>query len=106
MPRAVVLHVSNPKTTDKYPSLVNPGYIYSAKGEPLTVEKIQQSNVSLVLKVDAIDKFIKTLPTREHLSIQAKAMHEELAKIPVVSTGLTVYIEEYTMSGSTMHAPR
>jgi hypothetical protein len=26
----------NPKVTDKYPSLVIPGYIYSAKGEPLT----------------------------------------------------------------------
>jgi hypothetical protein len=70
------------------------------------VENIQQSNVCLVLKVDAIDKFIKTLPTREHLSIHAKAKNEELAKIPEVSTGLPVYMEEYTMSGSTKHAPR
>jgi hypothetical protein len=37
MPRAVILHVSNPKTTDKYPSLVIPGYIYSARREPLTI---------------------------------------------------------------------
>jgi hypothetical protein len=38
MPRAVVLHVRWPEGyfTDKYPSLVIPGYIYSAKGEPLT----------------------------------------------------------------------
>jgi hypothetical protein len=41
------------------------------------VEKIQSYNVSLVLKVDAIDKFIKTLPTREHLAIHAEAMNEE-----------------------------
>ena len=27
----------NPKVPDKYPSLVIPGYIYSAKGEPLTL---------------------------------------------------------------------
>ena len=26
-----------PKSTDKYPSLVIPGYIYSARGKPLTV---------------------------------------------------------------------
>jgi len=32
------LHVRWPEGyfTDKYPSLVIPGYIYSAKGEPLT----------------------------------------------------------------------
>jgi hypothetical protein len=31
----------NPKVTSKYPSLVIPGYIYSAKGEPLTVNELQ-----------------------------------------------------------------
>jgi hypothetical protein len=38
MPRAVVLHVRWPEGyfTDKYPSSIIPGYIYSAKGEPLT----------------------------------------------------------------------
>jgi hypothetical protein len=30
----------NPKVTDKYPLLVIPGYIYSAKGEPLTVAPV------------------------------------------------------------------
>jgi hypothetical protein len=39
MPRVAVMHVRWPEGyfTDKYPSLVISGYIYSAKGEPLTV---------------------------------------------------------------------
>jgi hypothetical protein len=41
MSRAVVLHVNNPKITNKYPSLVIPGYIYSVKGEPLTDHKVK-----------------------------------------------------------------
>jgi len=40
MPRVVVLHVRWPEGyfTDKYPSLVISSYVYSVKGEPLTVE--------------------------------------------------------------------
>jgi hypothetical protein len=42
----------NPRVTDKYPSLVIPGYIYSAKGEPLTISSLA------VLPLKAADKFI------------------------------------------------
>jgi hypothetical protein len=44
MPRVVVMHVRWPEGyfTDKYPLLVIPGYIYSAKGEPLTVYALEK----------------------------------------------------------------
>jgi hypothetical protein len=47
--------------------------------------------------VEAMDMVIKTLPTKTDLSTHAKAMDEALAKILEVSTGLTVYMEEYKL---------
>jgi paraquat-inducible protein B len=70
------------------------------------VRIISISNISLASKVEAIEKFVKTLPTKEDLSTHARAMDKALAKIQEVSTGLTVHMEEYKMSGSTTHAPR
>jgi hypothetical protein len=70
------------------------------------VGKINTTNLSLTLKVQALDKFVKTLPTKQDLLVKAKAKDEALAKIREVSTGLTVHMEEYKMSGSTTHAPR
>jgi hypothetical protein len=39
MPRAAVLHLRRPEgyLTEKYPSLTIPGYIYSARGKPITM---------------------------------------------------------------------
>jgi len=34
-----------PESTDKYPSLVISGYIYSVKGEPLTVTNQYSANM-------------------------------------------------------------
>jgi hypothetical protein len=68
--------------------------------------KIGISNIFLASKVEAIEKFVKTLPTKEDLSMHARAMDEALAKIQEVSTELTIHMEEYKMSGSTTHAPR
>jgi len=70
------------------------------------VAKTKISATNLTTKVDEIARYIKMLPTKEELKGHAKAMDEALAKIQEVSTGLTVHMEKYKMSGSTTHAPR
>jgi len=57
------------------------------------------------MKVDGIDRYMRTLPTKEELKGHPKAMDEALAKVQEVSTGLTVHMDEYKMSGSTPPAP-
>jgi hypothetical protein len=70
------------------------------------LKELQISNLVLSSKIEAMEKVMKTLPMKNDLSIQAKAMDEALATIQEVSTELTVHMEEYTISGSTTHAPR
>jgi len=61
---------------------------------------------SLENKVEAMDKFMKTLPTKKDLQDHMKSMDETLLKIQEVSTGLTTHMEAYKVSKSTPHIPR
>jgi uncharacterized coiled-coil DUF342 family protein len=70
------------------------------------IKKVHMSEITLTSKMEAMDKLVKTLPTKQDLAIHAKAMDDTLAKIQEVSTRLTVHMEEYKMSRSTTHAPR
>jgi division protein CdvB (Snf7/Vps24/ESCRT-III family) len=70
------------------------------------LKELQISNLVLSSKIEGMGKVMKTLPTKNDLSIHAKAIDEALATIQEVSTELTVHMEEYKMSGSTTHAPR
>lgn len=45
------------------------------------ITKITWSNLSLTSKVEAMDKALKTLPTKDDLSVHAKAINEAVAKI-------------------------
>lgn len=45
------------------------------------VTKINWSNLSLTSKVEAMDKVLKTLPTKDDLSVHAEAINETVAKI-------------------------
>ena len=92
------------KRTDNGSTLVN--HRRSIMKLPEDVKKIIMTNINLTSTMEAMDRFIKTLPTKDDISTHANAMGEALAKIQEVSTGLTVHMEEYTMSGSTTHAPR
>jgi hypothetical protein len=67
---------------------------------------VRSSYGNLKAMVNGIDQFVKTLPTKEDLKSHAKALDKALAKIQEVSTGLTVYYEDYKMSGRTTHTPR
>ena len=60
----------------------------------------------LANKVDQMDKYIKTLATKEDMDNHAKAMDETLNKIQEVSTGLTTHMETFKLSESTSHRPR
>jgi hypothetical protein len=66
----------------------------------------KNSQQSLENKVDHMDKYIKTLATKEDMDSHAKAMDETLQKIQEVSTGLTMHMETYKISESTSHRPR
>jgi len=66
---------------------------------------MKSSQLKMESKIESIDKFVQTLPTKEDLRLHAKAMDKALAKIQEVSTGLPVHLEKYKMSGSTTHAP-
>jgi hypothetical protein len=57
-------------------------------------------------KIEGIDKYVQTSPTKQDLRLHAKAMDKALAIVQEVSIGLTAYLEEYKMSGSTTHASR
>ena len=98
------IHNSLKKKTENGSTLLN--HRRSIMRMQEDVWKIQISNITLSSMVEAIDKFVQTLPTKQDLSEHTKAMDEALAKIHEVSTGFTVHLEEYKMSGNTTHAPR
>jgi hypothetical protein len=51
------------------------------------VKKIGISNITITSKVEAMNKIIQTLPTKNNVSVHAKAMDEAFTKIQEVSTG-------------------
>jgi len=66
----------------------------------------KNSQQSLENKIGRMDEYIKTLPTKKDIDSHAKAMDEALQKIQEVSTGLTMHMETYKISESTLHRPR
>ena len=50
---------------------------------------------SLENRVEAIDKFVRTLPTKQDLVEHSKAMDLAIQKIQEVSTGLTTHMDQY-----------
>lgn len=61
---------------------------------------------SLENKVEAMDKYMMMLPTREDIQNHMKSMDETLQEIQQVSTGLTTHMEAYKVTESTTHIPR
>ena len=66
----------------------------------------KNSQQSLENKVEQMDKYVKTLASKQDLIGHAKAMDETLQKIQEVSTGLTMHMETYKLSESASHKPR
>jgi len=91
------------KQTENGSTLLNHRRSIMNTQEEITQIKISATN--LTMRVHEIDRYFKTLPTKEGLKGHAKAMDEALLIIQEVSTGLTVHMEEYKMSGSTPNAP-
>jgi len=89
MPRAVVLHVRwSEGSSDKYPSLVIPGYIYSAKGKPLTTITFENDNDVIVYAVEKI-----VLYARESQQIFVPQYVWLLASIIGLKQGLVSHID-------------
>jgi len=60
---------------------------------------------SMLGRIGELERYTKELPSKQDLKDHTKAMHETLAKIQEVSTGLTTHMEEYKLSQSTTHRP-
>jgi hypothetical protein len=69
--------------------------------------KVMKTHIDSMLgRIGGLERFTKDMPTKKDLEDHTKAMDETLAKIQVVSTGLTVHLEEYKLYESTPHRPR
>jgi len=65
-----------------------------------SLAKVQQS---IKDKVETMDRYMKTLPTKNDIQQHFKTMDDTLLKIQEVSTGLTTHMDTYIVSESTPH---